>query len=186
MNVHMIARAIALVCVTSGVALATPVAREGCRTCVSPAALDSTHALVVHDARIAAREGEWMRAADLWRTALLMDERVVDHWIAMGDALSGAHRYREAVAAFQRSIQLDPRVARKCTRRVARAYALSGNDKQAVRWLEQSLRAGVTPDELWADEVFVRYRGEERLRTMVEQKVDHRAPAVRVRRAVAL
>ncbi len=159
MNVHMIARAIALVCVTSGVALATPAARDRCPTCIAP-------------------------AADTLRGALLMDDRIADHWIAMGDALSSAHRYREAVAAYQRSIQLDQRVTRESTQRVARAYALMGNDKQAVRWLEQSLRAGATPAELWGDELFERYRGEARLRRMVEEKVDVRVPALRSRKVI--
>ncbi|MEO8563988.1 MAG: hypothetical protein ABI601_18050 [bacterium] len=177
MNVPMIV--LALAWVSSGVALAAPVTRKVCPECAASAAMDSTHALAVRSARLASREGEWMRAAELWRSALLMDERVADHWIAMGDALSGAHRYREAVAAYQRSIQLDPRAARECTRRVARAYAQLGNDKQAVRWLEQALLVGATPAELWADSVFERYRGAARLRTMIEQKVELRGPVVR-------
>jgi tetratricopeptide (TPR) repeat protein len=186
MSVQMIARAIALVCVSSGVAFAAPAARTECPGCVASPAMDSTHELVVRRARVALREGEWMRAADLWRNALLMNERVADHWMAMGDALSGGGRYREAVAAYQRSIQLDPRVTRESTRRVARAFALMGNDKQAVRWLEQSLRAGVRPAELWADEAFVRYRGEARLRTMLEQKVELRGRALRGRGGVVV
>ena len=108
--------------------------------------------------------------------ALRMEARVAADWIAMGDALSDAERYREAVAAYQRSIQLDARVTRTSTRRVARAFALMGNDKQAVRWLEQSLRVGVKADELWSDELFAPYRNEPRLRLMLERAVNLRAP----------
>jgi len=148
MRMHVIAHAVVLACVSSGVALAAPVARSGCPGCISPAGADATGA---------------------------------DRWIAMGDSLSAAERYREAVAAYERSIQLDVRVASTSTRRVARAYALLGNDKQAVRWLALSLRAGVAAEELLADPVFERYRGDQRLRVTVEQKIDLRLPAGRVR-----
>jgi tetratricopeptide (TPR) repeat protein len=179
----MVARAFALLCVTSGAALAAPVTRADVAIRATPAVVDSTHELAVRSARVASREGEWQRAAELWRSALLMDARVADHWMAMGDALTSAERYREAVAAYQRSIQLDPRVARRSTRRVARAYALMGNDKQAVRWLEQSLRAGVRPDELWSDPLFERYRGEARLRVLLEHQVDLRGRGLGARSA---
>jgi tetratricopeptide (TPR) repeat protein len=142
MRVHMIARAIALVCVTSGAVQAAPVTRAECPGCVAAPAMDSS--------------------------------RVAEHWVAMGDALSDAERYREAVAAYQRSIQLDARRARTSAPLVARAYALMGNDKQAVRWLEQSLLSGATPKELWSDELFARYRDEPRLRVMLEHQVDLR------------
>jgi tetratricopeptide (TPR) repeat protein len=185
MSVQMLARAIALVCVTSGAAFAAPVTRKNCPECVVPPAMDSTHELVVRSAREASREGEWSRAAELWRSALLRDEHVAEHWIAMGDALSGAQRHREAVASYQRSIQLDPRTARESTRRVARAYALMGNDKQAVRWLEQALRAGAVVDELLEDDVFARYRGEPRLRALLEHQVELRGKAAGARRGEA-
>lgn len=172
MSVRLIARAIALVCATSGAALAAPATRAGCSDCAAQTAKDSTHERMVRSARVASREGEWQRAAELWRSALLLDARVADHWMAMGDALSGTERYREAVAAYQRSIQLDSRAARRGTRGVARAYALMGNDKQAVRWLEQSLRIGVRPDELWSDALLERYRHEPRLRAVLEHQVD--------------
>jgi hypothetical protein len=51
-----------------------------------------------------------------------------------------------------------------------------GNDKQAVRWLEQSLRVGVRPEELWSDALFERYRHEPRLRVLLEHQVDLRGP----------
>jgi tetratricopeptide (TPR) repeat protein len=167
--------AIALLCLTSSAAAAAAPAGEAtCRMCTEPAVGDSAHAVIVRRARLASRVGEWSQAAELWQSALLMNGRAAEHWIALGDVLSKAERYREAVAAYQRSIQLDHRVARGSTRRVARAFALMGNDRQAVRWLEQSLRAGVAPDELWGDVVFERYRNEPRLRVVLEQRVELR------------
>ena len=185
MSAHKIAQVVALLCVTSSAAVAAPAVRSDCPCGVESSTIDSTHDLVVRSARVAARAGEWSLAADLWRNALLMDERVADHWIAMGDALSGAQRYREAVAAYQRSIQLDPRTTRASTLRVARAFAMMGNDKQAVRWLEQALRSGTTPAELWSEELFARYRYEPRLQTLLEQHVDLRGAGLRARRAVS-
>jgi tetratricopeptide (TPR) repeat protein len=140
MGVRMLARAIALGCVTSGAAVAAPVTREECPRCVAPPS----------------------------------DSHAAEPWIAMGDSLTDAERYREAVAAYQRSIQLDARAARRSTPRVARAYALMGNDKQAIRWLEQSLRVGVRPEVLWSEALFARYRDEPRLRVMLEHQVDLR------------
>jgi hypothetical protein len=49
-----------------------------------------------------------------------------------------------------------------------------GDDRQAVRWLEQALRLGARADELLADESFRRYRSEPRLRGVVRRNVDRR------------
>jgi len=88
-----------------------------------------------------------------------------------------AERHREAVAAYQRAIQLDARLADQGTRAVARAYALMGDDRQAVRWLEQALRLGARADELLRDESFRRYRDEQRLRRELRRPVDRRGGA---------
>jgi tetratricopeptide (TPR) repeat protein len=132
------------------------------------------HAITVTRARSAARLSEWNEAAELWRDALLIDDRVAAHWLAMGDALLNAERHREAVAAYQRAIQLDARLTDRGTRAVARAYARMGNDRQAVRWLEQALRVGARVDELLSEESFRRYRNEPRLRGVVRRNVDRR------------
>ena len=151
-------------------AAATP-SVEPCRDCAGARALDSIHSLTVLRARSAARAGEWNQAAELWRDALLIDERSASDWIAMGDVLLHAERYREAAAAYQRAIQLDARVTAVGTRGVARAYAQMGNDRQAVRWLEQALRLGARPDQLWRDEAFMRYRSEPRLQGVTRRQV---------------
>ena len=154
-------------------------ADRSCPTCPASLALDdmratdTAYAGVVQRAQLASRRGEWNEAADLWRDALLVDDRVAAHWLAMGDALSRAERSREAVAAYQRAIQLDARLTREGTRRVARAFARMGDDRQTVRWLELALRAGASPDEVWSEDAFGAYRNDPRLR--VPERVQVRA-----------
>ena len=172
----MLTQVLALAC---GLACGEPAAPAAGSVTVSAACCVDTrtaevHAATVMRARSAARLGEWNEAADLWRDALLIDDRVATHWLAMGDVLLTAERHREAVAAYQRAIQLDARLTDRGTRAVARAYSRMGNDRQAVRWLEQALRLGVRPDDLWRDESFRRYRDEPRLRGAVRRNVDRR------------
>ena len=142
--------------------------------CCAESRTTDVHAVTVVRARNAARDGEWSEAAELWRDALLMDDRLGAHWAAMGDALLNAERHREAVAAYQRAIQLDARLTDQGTRSVARAYARAGDDRQAVRWLEQALRLGARADDLLRDESFRRYRDEPRLRGVVRRNVNRR------------
>ena len=169
MSVFVVVRTLMLACALPSSAVAMQPVRH-CPSCgdarevSSTPALDTVYVNTVRRARLAARRGEWNDAADLWRDALLADDRVAEHWVAMGDALSGAARHREAVAAYQRAIQIDARLTREGTTRVARAYARLGDDRQAVRWLELALRAGVSPEEVWSDDAFGAYRNDPRLR----------------------
>ena len=175
MRALLVAQLIALACAWPATATAARTGRA-CPECTESRAVDPRYELTVRRARSAARDGAWNEAAELWRDALLIDDREATHWIALGEALSRAERYREAVAAYQRAIQLDARLLRDGTMRVARAYAQMGNDRQAVRWLEQMLRQGVSPEALWSEEVFERYRNEPRLRVLMKHQVDQRAP----------
>ncbi len=166
---RLVAHALIVACALPSVASAASASRScspygAARDSNRPPAADSAHANLVQRARLASRRGEWTEAAELWRDALLDDERVAEHWRMLGDALSGAERHREAVAAYQRSIQLDARLTREGTRSVARAYARMGDDRQAVRWIQLAFRAGVTPDQVWSDEAFESYRNDPRLR----------------------
>lgn len=176
----MLAQMLVLAC---GLAMREPAAPAGsigparcpdCADCTDSRATDSLHAVTVRRARSAARDGEWNEAAELWREALLLDDRAGAHWLAMGDVLLNAERHREAAAAYQRAIQLDPRLRGRATRGVARAYARMGDDRQAVRWLEQAIQIGVRPGELLGDESFKRYREEPRLRGALRRQVDRR------------
>jgi tetratricopeptide (TPR) repeat protein len=83
----------------------------------------------------------------------------------MGDALARAERHREAVAAYERAMQLDPGLAREGSWSVALAYARLGDHRQTVRWLEQALRAGVPAARLRGEEAFEPYRDDPRLRS---------------------
>ena len=169
----MLMQALALAC---GLACGEPAAAAdaprsvAAHCCAEPRSIE-LHATAVVRARNAARDGDWNEAAELWRDALLLNDRVGAHWAAMGDALLNAERHREAVAAFQRAIQVDARFTDRGTRAIALAYARMGNDRQAVRWLEQALRLGARADELFGDESFRRYRNEPRLLGVVRRNV---------------
>jgi tetratricopeptide (TPR) repeat protein len=174
----MFAQALVLAC---GLAMREPAAPAwsigvarcaDCSDSVDSCATDSIHAATVRRARSAARAGAWNEAADLWREALLLDDRAGAHWLAMGDVLLNAERHREAAAAYQRAIQLDARLRERGTRGVARAYARMGDDRQAVRWLEQAIQLGVRPAELLGEKGFKRYRDEPRLRGALRRQVD--------------
>jgi tetratricopeptide (TPR) repeat protein len=174
-GVRVIAFAAALLGV-SPIAAAASSDERVCPECIQRNDTNLARELTVRRARSASRAGEWNEAAELWRDALLMDGRDAAHWMALGEALSRAERYLEAVAAYQRAVQVDARMSRDGTWKVARAYAQMGNERQTVRWLEQALRQGVQPADLWREEVFERYRSEPRLRVQQKRQVDRREP----------
>jgi tetratricopeptide (TPR) repeat protein len=156
---------------------ATPAGEPSARPrpdCARSCAADSIRVATVRQARNAARDGAWSDAAELWRDALLLDDRSGTDWLALGDVLVRADRHREAAAAYQRAIQVDVRLTERGTRSVARAYAKMGDDRQAVRWLEQALRLGARPAELWSDESFRRYRDTPRLQGELRRQVSRR------------
>jgi tetratricopeptide (TPR) repeat protein len=173
----MLAQAIVLAC---GLAMRGPAPVAGassprpCPACAPTCATDSVRAATVRRARMEARDGAWNEAADLWQEALLLDDRSGADWLALGDVLVNAHRHREATAAYQRAIQVDARLTERGTRGVARAYARMGDDRQAVRWLEQALRVGVRAAELWSEESFRRYRNAPRLQSELRRQVSRR------------
>jgi tetratricopeptide (TPR) repeat protein len=181
----VVAHAVMFACALPSAAVAMR-ASTPCPTCDVPpmsdgvVATDTTYTGIVQRARVASRRGEWNEAADLWRDALLVEDRIAEHWLTLGDVLARAERHREAVAAYQRAIQLDIRLTREGTRAVARAYARMGDDRQAVRWLELALRAGVTPDEVWSEDTFSAYRNDPRLR--VPQRLQVRSSGAAGRR----
>jgi tetratricopeptide (TPR) repeat protein len=183
----MLAQALLLAC---GLAMRAPAATDDttsvrpCAECAASCETDSVRAAMVLLARTATRDGSWNDAADLWRDALLIDGRSGADWLALGDVLLQAERHREAAAAYERAIQVDARLTERATRGVARAYAQLGDDRQAVRWLEQALRLGARPAELWRDESFRRYRDTPRLQSELRRQVDRRG-AGESQRAVA-
>ncbi|MFL5620407.1 MAG: hypothetical protein ACJ79A_18680 [Gemmatimonadaceae bacterium] len=173
----MFAQAIVLACGLAMRGPATPAGEPSVRLRADRAescAADSIRAATVRQARNATRDGAWNDAAELWRDALLLDDRTGADWLALGEVLVRAERHREAAAAYQRAIQVDGRLTARGTRGVARAYARMGDDRQAVRWLEQALRLGARPAELWSDESLRRYRDAPRLQTELRRQVSRR------------
>lgn len=173
----MFAQVVMLACGLAMRGPAAPAASIGvarcpdCPDCVDSRSTDSVRAATVRRARSAAHAGDWNEAAEQWREALLIDERAAADWLALADVLLNAERHREAAAAYQRAIQVDARVRERGTRGVARAYARMGDDRQAVRWLEQAIQLGVRPAELLGDESFRRYREDPRLRGVLRRQV---------------
>ncbi|MEO6527263.1 MAG: tetratricopeptide repeat protein [Gemmatimonadaceae bacterium] len=159
----VLATALALVCATQSASAADgargarecPFGNEACEWS------DSAHTEVVQRARGALQMGAWNEAAELWRSALVMDGRIAEHWSSFATALTRAGRHREAVAAYLRAIQLDASTMREGTWSIARGYALMGNHKQASRWMELALQGGLAGHERqWSDPLFDRYRSE--------------------------
>jgi tetratricopeptide (TPR) repeat protein len=169
----MLAHALVLVCGLAAREPAEPAGRP-CPDCTVTCATDSARAAAVQRARSATRDGDWNDAAERWRDALLIDGRSGADWFALGDVLVQAERHREAAAAYERAMQLDARLREQATRGVARAYARLGDDRQAVRWLEQALRLGARPAELWSEESFRRYRDAPRLQSELRRQIDRR------------
>ena len=173
----MLAQVMVLVC---GLAMGEPASPAGATRVsthvddTASCATDSLRIATVRQARSATRDGAWNDAAELWRDALLLDDRRGADWLALGDVLLHAERHREAAAAYQRAMQVDVRLMERGTRSVARAYARMGEDRQAVRWLEQALRLGARPAELWSEESFRPYRDAPRLQSELRRKVNRR------------
>lgn len=82
-------------------------------------------------------------------------------WNALAKAFYDARRYREAVASFERVMQLDKAGAPDAAWNVARAYARLGNKKQAIRWLGHARQLGFTNEAaIRREPAFDRYRDE--------------------------
>ena len=82
-------------------------------------------------------------------------------WLARGHSLYAATRYREAVAAFERGLQLRVEGASTAAWNVARSYAQLGNRKQAMRWLTIARELGFRDERAIRDEsAFDRFRGD--------------------------
>ena len=83
-----------------------------------------------------------------------------EQWNAHGRALYDARRYRESIAAFERSLQLRADVSDDGAWHIARAYAQLGNKKQALRWLTHARQLGFRNEQAHRDEpAFEKCRG---------------------------
>jgi tetratricopeptide (TPR) repeat protein len=183
-NARILAQAVLLACAIpeAASAMRDRASSEPCAVSAVECDRDSSHARIVSRARGAFEAREWNQAADLWRSALLIDGRAAEHWLAFANALTGAERHREAVAAYERAIQLDAKLVRDATWSIARSYAAMGNDRQAIRWLDQAVSLGIRGyEELWSSPLFDRYRGALRIR----QAKEARRPTYRVTKLTA-
>ena len=89
-------------------------------------------------------------------------------WFALGRSLYDASRYREAVAAFERGLQLRADGASAGAWNIARAYARLGNRKQALRWLTHARELGFRNERATRDDpAFEQYRHDAGFRAAV-------------------
>jgi tetratricopeptide (TPR) repeat protein len=75
-------------------------------------------------------------------TLIAADDPSPQRWWQLGDALFAARRHREAIAAFERALQLGASEQADGAWRIARSYARSGDRKQAIRWLGRAVELG--------------------------------------------
>lgn len=85
-------------------------------------------------------------------TCLAQAEAASREWVTRGDEMFRAGRYRESIAAFERSLQLRAPNAAESAWRIARAYARLGNAKQASRWVMHARQLGFTDERAIASE----------------------------------
>lgn len=69
-----------------------------------------------------------------WEDALARDVSDAETWSAIGQRLYRAGRYRESIAALERSLVQRGERSKADARYIADAYAKLGNVKQASRW----------------------------------------------------
>lgn len=124
---------------------------------------DSTSAAALARADRAFAAKQWREAADLYQTALDVDAGGPQHWWALGNALFNERRHREAIAAYERAIQLGAGDPATGAWQIARAYALQANRKQALRWLAHAVELGFDAREATRREpAFEAYRDDPR------------------------
>src|SRR3954470_22841200 len=121
----------------------------------------STAALARADRAYAARR--WHEAADLYQRALAVGDGAPSRWWALGHALFNDNRHRESIAAYERALQLGAGEPAVGAWQIARAYAHDGNGKQALRWLQHAISAGLDDREaIRRDPAFEPYRDDPR------------------------
>jgi hypothetical protein len=133
------------------------------------ATTDTMYTATVARARSAFEARQWSCAATLWRSALETDARVAEHWRDYGRALYHEGHHREAVAAFERAMQLGGLPAADGAWEIARSYAWLGNKVQAYRWLARARDAGFHRlDAVREEPAFARYRNDARFESLAE------------------
>ena len=109
---------------------------------------------------------------------LAVEDTSAERWWVLGETLSAADRHRDAIAAFERAVQLGGD-ASEASWRIARAYALCGNRKQALRWLASAMEQGFdVRGSLRREPAFDEYRGDPRFSALTDS-VPRRRPVAR-------
>jgi tetratricopeptide (TPR) repeat protein len=139
--------------------------------------IDTTSAAVLARADQAFAAQRWREAADLYQGALSGDG-APRRWWALGHALFNANRHRESIAAYERALQLGAGEPAAGAWQIARAYALEGNAKQALRWLSHAMAAGLDDREaIRREPAFEPYRDDPRFAAIVDRPTQRRAGA---------
>ena len=110
--------------------------------------------------------------------SLAAEDTSAERWWVLGETLSAADRHREAIAAFERAVQLGGD-ASEASWRIARAYARCGNRKQALRWLASAREQGFdVRGSIRREPAFDEYRGDPRFSALTDS-VPRRRPVAR-------
>jgi tetratricopeptide (TPR) repeat protein len=130
---------------------------------------DTTSAAALARADQAFAAQRWREAADLYQGALGVGDGAPRRWWALGNALFNDKRHRESIAAYERALQLGAGEPATGAWQIARAYALEGNAKQALRWLEHAMSAGLDDREaIRREPAFEPYRDDPRFSALVD------------------
>lgn len=90
-------------------------------------------------------------------------------WRARADSLRDVGRHRDAIAAYERALQLGVTEPQCAAFGVARSYAHLGNRTQALRWLRSAVGLGLTDRaRIHSEPEFRRYRDDATFRAIVE------------------
>jgi tetratricopeptide (TPR) repeat protein len=131
--------------------------------------VDSSYDAMLDRAERAYAAGRWSEAAKLYQWTLETDARIPGHWWELGHALFNARRHREAIAAYERALQLGVGEPAAGSWQIARAYAHRGNRKQALRWLARAVDLGFDGKEAIRQEpLFEQYRGDPRFSAIAD------------------
>lgn len=135
---------------------------------------------LLEDAGRAAASRDWRRAVELYETVLRGHAVSGEHWLAFGEALYQDGRHREAIAAYERAMQLGAAEPWRPALDVARAYAHLGNRRQALRWIERSVALGLVDRELLrAEPEFRCYGDDARFEALIGSVTPSRFPSAR-------
>ena len=139
--------------------------------------IDTAYRTTVKQAQTALAARQWACAASLWRSALEIDAKVAEHWRDYGQALYNDGKHREAIAAFERAVQLGGLSSAEGAWEIARSYAWLGNEAQMYRWLAHARDAGFEArDAVRYEPAFARYLDDPRFESLaagMERAIPH-------------